>query len=372
MPKALGKRTNHRYGPYLRSAGNAIGTALSLYRDFSGTATNTQTTHGNVKHSTDHGHCTTSGTTYSKPNRKADMMMRGSPQVQHNALTAQKVRSESGFQNAQLIAFVNDYNSWVDGVERQSVADGGTLISVDPRSNTNLRKHFQCPFTTVKIAMKNNGNTKCHFVLYECVCKKDTNLDPITAWATGLTQKNEQIKADGNFADTSETNVNATGPQVNTYKQTPMQSQVFKTNWRVIKVTSYTMAPGAEHNHYQTTKCHRALQPIDWYTQVATDQFQMNYKRDYSLVTMLVIHGTPAQVEGASNDVTISKSGLDIVRSFKKTMKHSITEIRGDSITSFDALVKNVNTKVTELSMQNDNAQGHIAANEILDAAVIT
>ena len=90
--------------------------------------------------------------------------------------------------------------------------------------------------------LKNQYDKDAYCVIYDCVPKRDTSVTPFTAWQAGYTGAQGTTTMSDAFVGAK-----------------PMQSEYFKSMWKIVKTTKFMLAPGAQHLHTTVARGNKIL-----------------------------------------------------------------------------------------------------------------
>lgn len=143
-----------------------------------------------------------------------------------------------------------------------------------------------------KMMITNQHQSPVKVQIYDLICRKDcasANDYPTIAMDTGI--KEQSI----NTMDK------------NTLGIQPMRSQQFNVFWKIAKVKTAFIDPGAVHLHYVTARVNKAI-PYSYLAKSADA-----YYRGITYATLIVAHGLPINDADVKTEVTTAAVALDIV-----------------------------------------------------------
>lgn len=165
--------------------------------------------------------------------------------------------------------------------------DLNTMMNKLP--NVSVNSLLMLRGATVKAYMTNQHQSPVKVSIYDCICRRDNNNDdPGTCFNTGI-------------SDQSGTSVGANEPGV-----TPYKSVYFNQFWKIGKVTTVTLDPGASHCHYVKAKVNKVI--ANQLLSKSGDQ----YFKGITSVPLVVHHGFPINDATYVSNVSLAATALDV------------------------------------------------------------
>lgn len=191
--------------------------------------------------------------------------------------------------------------------------DMGELIEHMQESADNQRTSYtyfhDCKGTMM---MTNNSTSSLEYTIYDCMAKKGTNESPLSAWKNGLTTP---YSGDGGLV-LSGTPLAEAG-HAGQWNTGPFTSALFRSLFRVRKITRKLMGPGQTHKHVVTIAPNRIIKPeLDLTSHIG----------GVTYIMMIVISG--GQIDTGAGNVSVASAHIDYA--FTKTYKTNRVLAPGD------------------------------------------
>lgn len=161
----------------------------------------------------------------------------------------------------------------------------------------------------------NSTNANIIMWIYDIVPRKDLNTTdtviryPQTAWYNGMVTQQ------------------ATGNDTVNLFTTPYMSKLFTTNFKVVKVSKVTMAPGVLHRHVVKVKHNHWISPTDFQnTTINQSTSTVAFKGHVSVFSMAVIMSGPAHWTG-DGKVGTATAGIDVITKKMYTLRSGIAGV---------------------------------------------
>lgn len=166
-------------------------------------------------------------------------------------------------------------------------SDLTTLMGKLPASNSTNLLILRGAWSKGMITNMHQGPVK--LIYYDCIARRDGDDNAQSAFNTGL-------------SDQSGTTVDGT-----TLGVTPYKSQYFNQFWRIAKVTTVILDPGATHIHYVKARVNRVIR------NEYLGQTPALYLRGLTYYTLVVAHGVPANDATTTTTISTGVVALDAV-----------------------------------------------------------
>lgn len=173
--------------------------------------------------------------------------------------------------------------------------------------------------------LKNQYDEDAYCVIYDCVPKRDTSVTPFTCWQAGYTGAQGTTTMSSSFVGAK-----------------PMQSEYFKSMWKIVKTTKFMLAPGAQHLHTTVARGNKVL----------SDEILvpgLNYLKGWSMYSILVVYGGPADSGGSSAVGTVSTGSNRVIWVQDTAISFKIIEQNSTNFNQVNILPPTIATETTLL-----------------------
>lgn len=142
---------------------------------------------------------------------------------------------------------------------------------------------------TVKAYMTNQHQSPVKVSIYDCICRRDNDDDnPETCFNIGIANQS------GGFVGANEPGL------------TPYKSVYFNQFWKIGKVTTVTLDPGATHCHYVKAKVNKVI------PNQLLQKSPGNYFKGLTSVPLVVHHGFPVNDASLLTNISLAATALDV------------------------------------------------------------
>lgn len=219
--------------------------------------------------------------------------------------------------------------------------------SVTPASTD---KKFWCDYQRQKITFTNQGPSLMKFVIYDCLCKVDNCASPEASWDLGLQRQ-------GGINNVDE----------HTYHpgSSPLDSKIFRTNWKILNKKRIALATGGNHEHSVFHSYNGLYNYAKAYEfNVLTPNAPRNI-RGHTIVTMIAQHGMPGDDQKVGTTVgVVGLAPTKLIWCVERSYQTRIVDIKSTHTAYGNALQVPVN-----LWQQNPDGQGvHNTITNIVEA----
>lgn len=173
-------------------------------------------------------------------------------------------------------------------------------VAGDPTSSNNTQRkttQFVVEGMTGSVKIQNQDNGNVEIVLYDVVCKNDTDYDALYTWYQGLNNQANVTTYTGSTLPVGSV------PQLSSY---------FNTHWKVKQKTRIVLGQGQSHVHQITLKPNRLFKAEEI-------EDGNDYISGLSYITLVVANGLPANDSTTLTQVSTGSVNVDIV--YTKQMK---------------------------------------------------
>lgn len=135
----------------------------------------------------------------------------------------------------------------------------------------------------------NQSEVAAKVVLYDCIARHDGDDAVATCFTEGISD--ESAGSLGNAL----------------VGLTPYKSGMFTKNWKIRKVSSFVLSPGAHHIHYIKAKVNKTVSNA-W-----IDKTPAAYLSPYTCSLMAVVHGMPINDVTTRTQISTAATAIDVV-----------------------------------------------------------
>lgn len=287
------------------------------------------------------GHATKSSCSHKvKANQKTKDLSKGIGPTIINETSSGHVNAQNGRQYAQIVSTFYDYYHFSKAMTLMPspATDARNAATYGVKTD----QYFSIPYASCHTTFSNNNSHMIRMVIYDVICKKNTDEDPILTWNDGLIDE-AFIRTNTGTTDTG-----IAAYQSTTIGSRPQLSNKFRTQWRVLKTTNVLMQTGETHDHYFTTAHPRMLCQTDWKAAVGGVDEVLNFRANYSVITLVVVSGVPGPSSTDANVVSTTRARVD----FTQITKHHI-KLNTSSVPVKTILYGNDLTQPTDVNIGN-------------------
>lgn len=170
----------------------------------------------------------------------------------------------------------------------------GTLVQGNGSTGTYYRQ-FLFKSVASKLQVSNNYQVPCRVRVYCCMTKRDTNINPATAFENGL-------------ADIG-------APSANSILTYPTDSKEFNDLYSIVKKRDILMQPG------KIITCNYAVKNIMYEPALSDDQTQTYQKKNKTFFWFIMVYGALGHDSSADQQGTLS-AGIDVMNTTTYTVEY--------------------------------------------------
>jgi len=198
-------------------------------------------------------------------------------------------------------------NSFSDIAAIVSLVGGSTVGTTKPTTTTRVLLES----AYVKNMITNATDTNCHLTVYDIMARRDSSIEPVFGWNTGLLD-----------SSAGSNNSYALGG-------TPFTSSLFTSEFRVVKQQKVALPPGTTHAHVVNYRPNKVFNAEILRESVGT-------LGGLTMYTMFVAHGSPIDDSVNNSLVSTSACVLNVVQT--KQLRYTWVADTQNNFTSFNYL----------------------------------